>query len=549
VFFTTTQANQYAVAVVKESILGNTTFQPTANNSSPHLFDQRVTANEHCNSTVCSLDNQDNMPVVQLLQDVTNSFNLTGFVRMEPLECMHNYSSGFMQGYGDVVVVSTRSDADSPVLFTRFPQRSITIDKQFANRDPFNWMCHDVLALNITGEDDDRCSFEMATQQLDSGRNWTVHGNPVSYCLARTVPNMCELQFNQWLMLCVVAFGSVKALVVAYLLLARSPGRCLRTLGDAIASFLEKEDTITKGMCLVSSTKIRKHGFKETYAPQIFTGSCPRWLGSANTTEFFSTIGVSAFYIVVLAIALFFAIDGAHGLAFASGLGVPEIQSLASFKPDDTSSTGIVPTLLVANVPQVGFSLLYIVYTNIWGKLLVAHEFDRMTQMRKGLRVSERRRGMQRASRFFTLPARYAIPLLACSAALHWLCSQSFFMVRIDGVNSRGQIDPDDRLVRLGYSATGVITLIGVAVAMMVAVVCVGSFKRLRTGLGETSMSIVISAACHPGRHEAEPWLQEVQWGDVTEDTDTCDIASPPVRHISFTAKLAKRPIVGRAYR
>jgi hypothetical protein len=549
VFFTTTQANQYAVAVVKESILGNTTFQPTANNSSPHLFDQRVTANEHCNSTVCSLDNQDNMPVVQLLQDVTNSFNLTGFVRMEPLECMHNYSSGFMQGYGDVVVVSTRSDADSPVLFTRFPQRSITIDKQFANRDPFNWMCHDVLALNITGEDDDRCSFEMATQQLDSGRNWTVHGNPVSYCLARTVPNMCELQFNQWLMLCVVAFGSVKALVVAYLLLARSPGRCLRTLGDAIASFLEKEDTITKGMCLVSSTQIRKHGFKETYAPQIFTGSCPRWLGSANTTEFFSTIGVSAFYIVVLAIALFFAIDGAHGLAFASGLGVPEIQSLASFKPDDTSSTGIVPTLLVANVPQVGFSLLYIVYTNIWGKLLVAHEFDRMTRMKKGLRVSERRRGMQRASHFFTLPTRYATPLLACSAALHWLCSQSFFMVRIDGVNSRGQIDPDDRLVRLGYSATGVITLIGVAVAMMVAVVCVGSFKRLRTGLGETSMSIVISAACHPGRHEAEPWLQEVQWGDVTEDTDTCDIASPPVRHISFTAKLAKRPIVGRAYR
>jgi hypothetical protein len=537
------------VAVVEESILSNTTFQPTSDNSSPSLFDQQVVANQDCDGKVCLVDIQNDSAVVQLLQDVTNSFNLTEFVRMEPLECMQNYSSGFMQGYGDVVVVSTRANAESPILFTRFPQRSITTDKEDSNSDPFNWICHDIIALNSTSEDDDRCSLEKATHWFNSGRTWTVHGNPVSYCLARTVPNVCELQFNRWLMLGVVVFGGVKTLVIAYLLLARSPGRrSLRTLGDAVASFLEQEDSTTKDMCLVSSKQIRKHGLKESYAPQIFTGDRPRWLSSANTTEFFSTIGVSVFYIITLAIALFFAIDGAHGFAFSSGLGVPDIQSLASFKPDDTSSSGIVPTLLVANVPQLGFSLLYIIYTNIWSKLLVSHEFDRMTQMKKGLRVSERPRGMQRASHFFTLPARYATPLMACSAALHWLCSQSFFMVRIDGINSRGEIDPDDRLVRLGYSSTGIVLLIGVAFGLMVATVCVGSFRRLRTGLGETSMSVVISAACHPERYETEPWLQEVQWGDVTEEVETYGNASH-VRHISFTARLAKQPIVGQAYR
>jgi hypothetical protein len=120
---------------------------------------------------------------------------------------------------------------------------------------------------------------------------------------------------------------------------------------------------------------------------------------------------------------------------------------------------------------------------------------------------------MQRASRFTTLPIRYAVPLMGCSAALHWLCSQSFFMVHIDGVDAHGDVDESDQLVRLGYSATGVVAPIGVSVGGMVATVCTAVFRHARTPLGETSMSVVLSAACHGSRYEAEPWLREVQWG------------------------------------
>jgi hypothetical protein len=490
-------------------------------------------------------DVHDNSTVLDLLQNVTNSYNLTGYVRMDPLECMRTYSAGFMRGYGDIAVVSARPNSNSPILYTRYPQTSITADKERANQDPYHWICKDVIGPNSRGKKD-RCSIELAMSSFNSGRNWTVNGNTVDYCLARTVPDVCELQFNQWLMLSVVICGVIKTTVIAYVLVVRPPGRFLRTLGDAIASYLEEEDATTKNMCLISSKQIRKHGFREAYTPQTFTDIRPRWLSSANTTEFFSTIGVSAFYIIVLGIALFFAIDGAHNTAFDSRLGVPDIQSLASFKPDDTGSSGIIPTLLVANVPQLGFSLLFVIYSNIWSKLLVAHEFDRLTQTKKGLRVSERPRGMQRVGHFFTLPARYALPLMACSALLHWLCSQSFFMVRIDGVKANGEIDQDDRLVRLGYSATGIVSLVGVAVAMMVATVCIGSFRRLQTGLGETSMSVVISAACHPERYEPEPWLQEVQWGDVDGGVPG---AGNGEGHISFTARMAERPVIGRVYR
>jgi hypothetical protein len=548
VFFTTTQANQYAVALVEESILSNATFQPTAENSSPDLFAQPSFLKDLCDDGDCSFDLHDDIAVVKLLKDVTNRFNMTDIVRMEPLDCMHNYASGFMRKYGDVAVVSTSSGADSPILYTRFPQRSISQDKENTNQDSYRWICNDIIASNATGEDA-RCSIDMAMGRFDAGRNWTVYEHAVSYCLARTLPDVCELQFNQWMMLGVVVLGVVKTIVIAYLSIWRPHGRFLRTLGDAIASFLEVQDETTTNMCLVSSKQIRKHGFKGPFQPQLFTGIRPQWFSSANTTEFFSTIGISALYIVILSIALFFAIDGAHGFAFNSKLGVPDIQSLANFKPDDAGSSGIVPTLLIANIPQLGFSFLYVVYTNIWSKLLVAQEFDRLTQAKKGLRVSEQPKGLQRRSHFFTLPARFALPLMACSAALHWLCSQSFFMVRIDGVNSRGEVDPDDRLVRLGYSAAGIISLIGVSVGMLVATVCIGALRRLGTSLHETSMSVVISAACHPGRYEVEPWLQEVQWGDVTEGAEGQEIGDgQTVRHLSFTARHAKRPIIGQAY-
>jgi hypothetical protein len=548
VFFTSTQANHYAVAVVEETIFSNTTFQPSADNSSPDLFDQYTEQKTECDGTDCSFDVHDNTTVVKLLQDATQSFNMAKFVRLEPLACMQTYASGFIRKYSDVMVVSGSSSNASPVLYSRFPQRTLSLDKEDTNQDPFNWICHDAISQNATG-DDDRCSIDMAMSRFDSGKNWTVHGHPIAYCLARAVPDMCELQFNQWLMLGVVIFGGIKTILIAYLLIWRPPGRYLRTLGDAIASFLEKEDETSKGMCLVSSKLIRRHGFTSRFSPQTFTNSRPRWFTSANTTEFFSTVGTSGFYILILSIALYFAIHSSHGFAFDSGLGAPDIQSLASFKPDDTGSSGIVPTLLVANVPQLGFSLLYVIYSNIWSKLLVAHEFNRLTQAKKGLRVSERPRGMQRASHFFSLPARFALPLMVCSAALHWLCSQSFFMVRIDGVDSQGVVDENDRLVRLGYSAPGIVALISVSLGMLIATAWIGAFRRMGTPLHETSMSAVISAACHPGRYEAEPWLQEVQWGDVTEEADRAESgAGPVVRHTSFTARFARPPIVGHAY-
>lgn len=347
-------------------------------------------------------------------------------------------------------------------------------------------------------------------------------------------------------MLAVIFFSVIKVLAIAILVFTHPDGEFLRTIGDAITSFLKEQDLTTKNMCLVSSVQIRKLGFTGPHSPQTFTKVRPRWWTSANTTEFFSTVGISGAFVVIISSTLYWAIEETSGTAFDSGLEKSNIQSLASLRPDDVSSSGIVPAILIANIPQVGFSLLCVFYINIWSKLLIAYEFDRLTRVKKGLRISERPKGQQRASHFFTLPIRYAFPLMACSTLLHWLCSQSLFMARFDGM-SDGQIVRKDQLVRLGYSVTGMIALILVNVGLTVVTICIAGFRRLGTGLGEISMSVVISAACHINRYEAEPWLQAVQWGYVSEGTGEFG-DGPNVRHCAFTSLLAKPPIQHHLY-
>lgn len=583
--------------MVSQDFLANTTLQITPENSSPTLrFPneqlQWPKDSSHCNGGNCSWDVNNDTVILNFLNDVRDpdkridrseryilddarDRRKLAYRRLSSEVCFQSFTEGFMQSYSDVLVVSKDVQAHDPILWTRYPQRSMSEDKMDTNQDPFHWVCHDELkASNFTKTD--RCSKNYARKWVQpknwTTEDWTVYGHPVDHCYARIAPELCHLQYNAYIMLAVVVFSVFKVAAIAVLVFTHPKGEFLRTLGDAVASFLKVKDPTTKDMCLVSSAQIRKHGFLPTgtvrtsprrqhrwvksskqqekvtipFPPQVYAKNRPRWWKSANAAEFFSTVGISAVYAIVVSGTLYWAFKASNGLAFDSSFGEASIQSLANLRDDDPKSSVIVPTILTANVPQLGFSLLYVFYTNIWSKLLIAQEFDRMTTSKKGLRISERAYGHQRTSRFLTLPVTYALPLMAFSAALHYLCSQSLFMARFDGMRD-GQVDTKDRMVRLGYNAPAMIALISVNVAMLVVTVYMAGFRRLNTGLGEMSMSVVISAACHLKRYEAEPWLQAVQWGDVSEGVVEVKDGRI-VRHCAFTSLLAERPTEGHVY-
>jgi hypothetical protein len=125
------------------------------------------------------------------------------------------------------------------------------------------------------------------------------------------------------------------------------------------------------------------------------------------------------------------------------GIAIPENRSLSwndwrhSFGEIDPRYV-VEPrhnNLLLAGVqtnwPQALIAICYYGYNGLFTNFLVAEEMSRFAVYRKGLRLSSRTCGAQRSTYFLSLPYRYAIPISAIGGILHWLCSQSLYLVSV----------------------------------------------------------------------------------------------------------------------
>jgi hypothetical protein len=116
-----------------------------------------------------------------------------------------------------------------------------------------------------------------------------------------------------------------------------------------------------------------------------------------------------------------------------------------------TDPAGLISNILIANLPQLILSILYIFYNSMLSCFLVQREFSRMYYTRKPLRVSEPE-GIQRSSYFISLPLRYGIPLFVTFGMMHWLISQSLFLARITAYFPNGEVDQNSTFSTCGYS-------------------------------------------------------------------------------------------------
>ena len=300
VFFTSSRAHQYAVAVVTPEYFSDTSFTPTASNSAPENFHQPGGYQKQYR-----YERPDNLTIVTLLQDARVNNGSAHFAILDRDQCMSTYASGFVGDASDVVVVINETRT-SPLVWTRYPLRMLSSSTGMINQDGFNWICHDVLnsqegkevslpsllATMLTQRKDediwDRCQID-AVNKIAKDGNWTVYGSPVEYCLSRPYPSTCDLFFNIWLMLAVLIIGMIKTAIILYICIRLTKLHNLRTFGDAIVSFLQREDKTTKGLCLVPSSTFVKHGLTKC-APQIYTGQQQRWWKSAGVKQFWITM-------------------------------------------------------------------------------------------------------------------------------------------------------------------------------------------------------------------------------------------------------------------
>ena len=194
----------------------------------------------------------------------------------------------------------------------------------------------------------------------------------------------------------------------------------------------------------------------------------------------------------------------------------------------------LISSVFVANAPQPILSSIYYTYNGLFTAFLLGVEWNSYQSQRKGLRVSDRPRAFQRSSYILQLPKRWALPLMALSAMLHWLCSQSIFLVSIvfdssvfmvdlsslPGSSGRGsRLDDTFRfhcfsavgdwdtgrsgtciseLFTCGYSPAAILTTFLLGILMVVGLICVGARQYSNAGMPVAgSCSAAISAACH----------------------------------------------------
>lgn len=226
----------------------------------------------------------------------------------------------------------------------------------------------------------------------------------------------------------------------------------------------------------------------------------------------------------------------------------------------DSWPTSLIANTIIANVPQLIFSLIYFLTNSLLTSMTLAAEWSRYAVLRRGLRVSWNPKAAQRQSYFLSLPYRYAVPLMASSATLHWLISQSIFLVGVDAYDPDWTRDERLDVMTCGYTPVAIVSAISVGGAMLLSIVAL-ALRRLDSAMVVAgSCSLAIAAACHPKydpnlQHEAQqvnirpPEEEEeeedmaylpVKWGAVAVDGD--------VGHCTFTSEEVEMPEAGKVY-
>jgi hypothetical protein len=181
--------------------------------------------------------------------------------------------------------------------------------------------------------------------------------------------------------------------------------------------------------------------------------------------------------------------------------------------------------------------------------MAAAHEWSLFAISRRGLRVSTKPKRFQRSTYFLSLPYRFAIPLMVCSALLHWLISQSIFLVVVEAYTANHFRDPASDVITCGYSPIAIICAVVVAVLMVVVIIGVG-MRRFASAMPVAgSCSMAIAAACHavPDKttREEAAGEQKLMWGvmdSTEEDEDT-------IGHCGFSSLDVDSPQLGHLYK
>lgn len=125
---------------------------------------------------------------------------------------------------------------------------------------------------------------------------------------------------------------------------------------------------------------------------------------------------------------------------------------------------------------------------------------------------------------------------------LHWLLSQSLFLVLLEIRDSQGAIIETESKSTVGYSNLSLLVFATIYFATLFIVLGF-QMRRITLRLPPANhCSLIISAACHPPPEDTDAHLKKVQWGVVRARF------GGEVGHCSFTSEEVSNPEEGKHY-
>ncbi|GAB7336524.1 hypothetical protein MBLNU13_g09801t1 [Cladosporium sp. NU13] len=338
------------------------------------------------------------------------------------------------------------------------------------------------------------CSAEWAHTFAD---NWKIKQEPfgfvhVQYCLVSDdvrLSSKSEVNYNADILVLLCVLTGLDTLIIFYVAMRHNQHTIVQ-LGDAVAEALQR-NTIPReesGNDSSFSENEARNAMKVKNMDIFHVSVSPRLLKMADnklrptltSTHAPQSMMIGLFIAAALLVATLMHLKGQRlptdlPFLFSQGVGRPQSHSLVG---GILAASGAVSRawrfghILFANSFQVLVSFLYLFYNNILTRQVAANEFLGFLDAdndRKALRVSSPKNSEQRSSYFLSLPWRYAIPQMITFMLLHWLVSQSIFIVLTSAwtIAPEPAPVPNDNATRLGFSCAGIFLVLIVATTLV----------------------------------------------------------------------------------
>ncbi|OTB05540.1 hypothetical protein M426DRAFT_10585 [Hypoxylon sp. CI-4A] len=401
----------------------------------------------------------------------------------------------------------------------------------------------------------------------------------VRYCLAEPSPDYtCRVAMSNTLLIATITCVLLQVLIFTIITRYLS-NESLATIGDVLESFITNPDPLTLGLGTLGIQDIHLLKSKKLDPNEVTKLSNkpqPRiWRRQSN--RIISVVPKSAWSGTFAPILLFISMAGYYSFIHANIMfhanldGTAGTTGVPLFFPDFVGNYGYFAAIIVANLPQFLLSYSFFSYNALFTRLLSEEEFNSYAlSPPKPLRVSNPK-GEQISTYWLQLPFMYSVPLLMASSSLHWLASNSIFLVATRGGYLRDYYDSqtmdkwrlfEDCVAVLGFSPRLVMAFLVLSSALAVFPIVYG-FRRLPGDMvAGASDSLVLSAACHPyvgdtSRDDpSKPLLElsraKLRWGvtPLPRELKMLTTTDYDAMHLSFSNEEEYResPVDGNAY-